>query len=116
MENITQLSQDLEEAIVSSWNDYIDLHSQFDEYRGRGLTPQEGKELNEIFILIQEKFQELYPALYFIGKRAEFAGNAADGFKKFIDEMEKGGALAKDADGKLIKEDRNDGAMPEKQP
>lgn len=103
MKNITQLSQNLEEALVEAWNDYVDLHAQFDEYRGKALTVEEGKELNDIFVLIQEKFQEIYPALYFIGKRAEFTANAAEGFKKFIDEMEKGGALAKDADGNLIK-------------
>lgn len=90
--NIKEIVNELDAAITKCNGEFIDLHLKFDTFRGKPIESKEQEdEINQVLRQIENKFQELYPALLFIANRNQYAGNVASEYQKFIESLLKAG-------------------------
>lgn len=103
MDILKDMVQQVENTLVSKWAEYVDLQDEFNGFRGRELNEAERARLDELFVQIQYKFNEIYPVFYFVGHRIEFTNNAVTSYNSFIKELESvGAAIANEQEPKII--------------
>jgi hypothetical protein len=83
---------EFDREMKESFSRYTKLHDSLDEHRGKEIGDTNLHEVNRIIGAIQEEFSVLYPALYFIASRYEFANNATNSYNEFMETLIKAGA------------------------
>lgn len=81
-----------EESFVTVWGEYIKLHHEFDLYRGKDLSDEETEKVNMLISTIEDIYKELYPILYFVGKRFHNCGELIQSHERWIESLKKAGA------------------------
>ena len=94
MSTIKELVDKLDAAITECNQEFLDLHAKFDTFRGKEVG-ENADEINKVLREIEDCFQRLYPALYFIATRNQYAGNVAQEYQKFIESLLKAGGQFK---------------------
>lgn len=79
------------DAFTAEYKKYLDIHKELDAYRGKELTEETAKIVNDILKRIQEQYILLYGAIDFIRQRAVLANNAAQEYQLFIDTLKLAG-------------------------
>ena len=87
---ITDLSVELDKRLVEKWNDYLALDAQLEPYRNQ-VIGNNIETINKITLEMQTVFNDLYPAIYFIGHRYQFGVNITNTYTAFIENLEKSG-------------------------
>ena len=82
-----------EEEFITLWGEYVKLGHEFDMYRGRELTDDEIKTVNDIMVAIQESFNQLYPALVFVIQRSQDCAMLIKNYERFIEDIKRTGAV-----------------------
>ena len=90
---LQELAKELDNGIVSSWDQYLALNSELDKYRGQIIDESNSAQVNDILTKMQDTFKELYPALYFITYRHQSATNMIASYNDFIETLKKAGAV-----------------------
>lgn len=90
MNDVKTIVNELDAKITQLNSEYVELHKHFDTFRGK-VAGEHADEINEVLHNIQVKFQELYPALFFIASRNQYAGNIAEEHHKFLEAILKAG-------------------------
>ena len=90
----------LDKEMTAVYDEYVKLHDELNQHRGKPLTDTNLPEVNRLLGEIQNKFAELYPALHFIASRIQFANNSVNSYNEFIEIIKKSGAK----EGESIKE------------
>lgn len=90
MKTIREFTNELDTELTKNQEEYVKLHQEFDLYRGKPVD-EKVDEINALLKKIQEKFQEIYPALYFVASRYEYACNLTKAHGEFIDSIVKAG-------------------------
>lgn len=80
------------DAFTAEYKKYLDIHKELDAYRGKELTEETAKIVNDILKRIQEQYILLYGALHFIKERSVLAANAMHEYQLFIDTLKLAGA------------------------
>ncbi len=89
---LLSVQTELEKLLEEKFSEYFHVTEQFNDYTNRELTEEEAKKADELLILIQKTFKDMYPTLAFISQRFNQAQNAMTGYKDFIDQMRRLGA------------------------
>lgn len=92
MENIKNLTMELDTEMNRIYSEYVDLHEELNQYRGKPIGDTNLDEVNRLLKEIQDKFAQLYPVYSFIISRNEYATNAINSYNEFIDLIKKAGA------------------------
>ena len=92
MEVIEKLTNELDTEINCVWSEYIALHTELDQHRGKQINDTNLDEVNRLLKAIQEKFAVLWPAYHFISTRHQYVSNAVTSYNEFIEAIKKGGA------------------------
>ena len=92
MELIEKLTNELDIEINRVWGEYVDLHTELEQHRGKPIDDTNLDEVNRILKALQKTFATLYPAYNFIVKRHQYASNAVNGYNEFIELLKKSGA------------------------
>jgi hypothetical protein len=92
MSLIEKLTNELDSEITKVWDEYIDLHKELDQHRGKPIDDTNLDEINRVLKTIQEKFSELYPAFNLIAVRHQYVSNAVTQYNEFIETLKKSGA------------------------
>lgn len=93
---VEKLIQKLDKELTALHEEYIKLHEELDTHRGKPITDTNLPEVNKILKKIQDKFQEMYPALSFVATRYQFSTNSINSYNEFIESIKKAGAQADD--------------------
>jgi len=89
---MSETQKSFEVTFQESWDKYVELHKEFNNYRGQEINDNNIEAINKIIQDIQDSFLDMYTTLYFISVRAESATNAMKDYQKFIDALKAAGA------------------------
>lgn len=92
MTNLQQLTNELDQVLASTHEEYVELHNRLDAHRGKPIEETNLAEVNQLLKDIQEKFADMYNTYNFITHRHEHAINAINTYNEFIDVLKKAGA------------------------
>jgi len=90
MSTIKEMANEIDLKLTELNEQYMALHAEFDTFRGKP-AGDDAEKINEVLHKIQTKFQELYPALYFIASRYQYACNITQSHEEFIQQILKAG-------------------------
>ena len=90
MKTLQEMTNEVDAELTRIQEEYIKLHQEFDAYRGKPVDENE-QAINKILEDIQNKFKEMYPTLYFVASRYEYACNITKAHGEFIDSILKAG-------------------------
>lgn len=99
---LKKLVEDIDTALNLKFAEYIELHKEFNAFRGRDIPDADLPELNEVLGELQDTFQDIYTILHFIQLRQQFAANAITEYAKFIQDLEAAGAVNNKSTSKTI--------------
>lgn len=102
MSEIKELVLKLELAVTELHDKYVMAHRALEPYSDTPLTDETAKEANIILKDIQDMFNELYHAYYWILHRSEYASNAVNSYNAFIDKLKSAGAKPLETEGNSI--------------
>lgn len=91
MSTLDTLLEQIDAERIRLTDQYFDLHVQLNKYKNKAfadLSPDDMPDVERILIAIQDTFQELYPLLHFIGAQHPNAISLANGYHKFIQDLE----------------------------
>jgi hypothetical protein len=92
MDLLQKLTNELDAEINRVYTEYIELHKELDQHRGKPLGDTNLEEVNRLLKEIQERFASLYPAYHFIAARNQYVNNAVNSYNEFIETIKKAGA------------------------
>lgn len=92
MDSIKEMVEKFDSMMVDTWNRYLELHDQLNNYKDKALEEHEVAPVNKILFDIQELFKDLAHGLHFIQQRTQFSMNALQGYTSFIENLKKCGA------------------------
>lgn len=90
---VKHITQKFEDHLVKLHDEYIALHDKFNIYRGVLITPENHKEIEQILIDLQNKFNEMWPMMHYIKNRYETTLHVEDNYVKFIKGLRGAGIL-----------------------
>lgn len=102
MNLIEKLTTELDAEINRVWTEYIDLHEELNQHRGKPIDDTNLDEVNRLLKEIQEKFSILHPAYHFIATRHQYVSNAVTYYNEFIETIKKSGATQEDSETSKI--------------
>lgn len=94
---LKDLVDQLDAKITEVHEKYVGFHKEFDAFRGKEVGDKVD-EVNRILFDLQTVFQELYPALHFIGSRHQYAVNVCNSHDAFIESIKKAGGTTYNPD------------------
>jgi hypothetical protein len=87
---ITDLTVELDKRLVEKWDEYLKLNEELEPFRGKEIG-NNIETINSLVLNMQCIFNDLYPAIYFIGNRYQFGVNMTNSYTAFIEGLEKSG-------------------------
>lgn len=97
MSRIQELIRELDELLIERSQVYIDLHKEFDRFRGKPI--EDVDVVNKILEEIQDTFRDMYPAYHFIGERYPTTVKIVEEYDAFIQGLTSAGAKIVEREG-----------------
>jgi molecular chaperone GrpE (heat shock protein) len=80
--------KNLDKTVTELTDHYMELHREFDTFRGRLLKDEELAAANKLIDEIQKTYAELHQIAFWVAHRYEWAVNIANSHKHFLDDLE----------------------------
>lgn len=85
--------EEFDKAFCQALAEYHELHKQLDQFRGVDLTDEIIAQANPIIMAIQDKYNELIPAIEWGIVRYSACARLKQDYHQFIDHIKQGGAV-----------------------